>query len=87
MSLGEDVDLDELSKLCEGFTGADLKSVVCDAMIKAFHRAHKTLQGDEKVSQEKLKSLIRIESLDLKTSIEAIKQTINKNERFKLTMM
>lgn len=88
----EEVDLNELAGMCVNFSGADVKSVICDALVKAFHRANKHLkQTDDvlKLSQtasaaESLSGLIKIEKEDLISSIESIKQTINQNERVRM---
>ena len=97
MNLDANIDIESLSESCVGFSGADIKSVICDALVKAFHRTKSilNLNDDNKfksftsetrknVSQEKLRSSIRIEENDLISSIHAIKQTINQNERQKL---
>jgi SpoVK/Ycf46/Vps4 family AAA+-type ATPase len=99
----ENIDFEELSRLCVNFSGADIKSVVCDALVKAFHRvtaatnnatdsmcfAQQFDNGDLIVENlsENLISLIRIEKNDLMSSIESIKQTINEKERNKMRLM
>jgi SpoVK/Ycf46/Vps4 family AAA+-type ATPase len=100
MNLDPNIDLETISDMCSNFTGADVKSVVCDALVKAFHRAHSSLnlekslefdrfksENEKTVSQEELRSSIRINSNDLISSINTIKQTININERIRLKNM
>jgi SpoVK/Ycf46/Vps4 family AAA+-type ATPase len=100
MNLDENINLDDVSSMCIGFTGADVKSAVCDALVKAFHRAHNslsmndgleidTLKSEENasISQEKLRNSIRIEEKDLISSINTIKQSINQSERTRLKNM
>jgi SpoVK/Ycf46/Vps4 family AAA+-type ATPase len=67
--------------MCSGFTGADCKSVACDALINAFHRVQNSIKDENQNDQELIKSLIEIKKKDLVTSIESIKKNINKNER------
>lgn len=86
LNLDENVVLEELAEMCEGLTGADLKSVVCDALIKAFHKAHKNLDGED-ILESSLIASIKLEKDHLISSIQTIKQTINKNERIKLKKM
>ena len=40
MNLESDVDLELISRMSEDMSGADIKSVVCDSFLKAFHRLH-----------------------------------------------
>lgn len=91
MSLESDVDFEVLSRLCQDMSGADIKSIVCDSFLKAFHRLHTSasllLVDDENKIKEKLRSSIKIAQLDFISSIESIQQTINKNERTKLKKM
>ena len=95
--MDSDIDLDELSKMCKDFSGADIKSIVCDALVKAFHRAHDSLTNEKgldlkmtssphqnEVSQDKLQSCIKISMQDMVTSVETIKKTINMNERMRM---
>ena len=98
MNLDSSIDMGVISEMCADFSGADIKSVVCDALVKAFHRAHndlsttapntefKSFKQDESqiVSQNELRSSIKIGENDLISSINAIKQTINKNDRLRL---
>ena len=98
MNLDSNVDLKLISEMCADFSGADIKSVVCDALVKGFHRAHSELtlsddnlefkslknEGTNILSQDKLRISIKICENDLVSSINAIKKTINKNERIKL---
>lgn len=89
MNLEEDIDLRVLSGLCDDFTGADIKSVVCDAFLKAFHRFNdinplkKEKNIKEKVMDidQNLRSKIIINLSDMNESIETIRKSINKNER------
>ena len=67
--------------MCTNFTGADLKSVACDALVNAFHRAHNSINSEDQNDQELIKSLIIINKEDLVSSIESIKKSINTNER------
>ena len=98
--MSEDVNLDEISKLCDHFTGADIKSLVCDAMIKAFHHVYD--KNDENQFEENLSkyfdtkmsnnendiiSNILINNLDLLSSIKTIQKSINKTERQNLNKM
>jgi SpoVK/Ycf46/Vps4 family AAA+-type ATPase len=50
--LADDVSVEELAELCDDLTGADVKSIVCDALVKAFHRAHKTLANCDDCGEE-----------------------------------
>ena len=97
MNLDSNIDIGVISEMCTDFSGADIKSVVCDALVKAFHRAHNDLstednsefksfkhEDNKNILQEKLRSSIKIEENDLISGINTIKQTINKNERLKL---
>jgi SpoVK/Ycf46/Vps4 family AAA+-type ATPase len=56
-------DIDELVKLTDGFTGADIKLVVREAVLKAL------LEGRKEITQEDLKSAVEVvkERLNLKT--------------------
>ena len=81
IKLCNDVDLKELCIHCELFTGADIKSVVCDALIKAFHKAQK------QSSEEDILKSIRLDKNDFISSLNSIKNTINLNERKKLKAM
>ena len=81
------VDFSELSEMCVGFTGADVKSVACDALLKSFHRVKVELDPVGKGNEADLRSKLFIEREDFVTSIEEIKQTIDSNERNKLTRM
>lgn len=92
----EKISIDELSDMCEGLSGADVKSIVGDALVKAFHRATKgdhsfllesrrDLQTSDK--ENELIEKICVEKDDLLASINSIKQTINFNERHKLKLM
>ena len=92
MNLESGVNFDELSKLSEDLSGADIKSIVCDAFLKAFHRTQDSLVITTKVSLvEKdtfnLRNSIKINQTDFISSIESVKLTINKNERIKLKRM
>lgn len=87
--LAGDVDLEEL---CEEWckeedylTGADIKSVACDALVKAFHRAHNEL--DDSLDQSEIRSSIEICRADLVSSLESVKKTISKKEREQLKLM
>lgn len=86
-----EISIDELSKLCDGLSGADIKSIVNDALVKAFHRAAKEdksllIYYNQKQS-ENLINQIELKREDLITSIESVKQTVNFNERNKLKLM
>ena len=98
MNLDENIDLDDVSSMCLGFTGADVKSAVCDALVIAFHHNSlsmsdglevDTLKSEENPShsQEKLRNSIRIEAKDLISSINTIQQSINQSERIRLKNM
>ena len=91
MNLDCDVDLDELAKLCDEFTGADVKSIVCDALLKAFHRVHQTMAESDSHSslhkEDDLRNSIRISKDDFVSSIATINKTINHKERQKLKIM
>lgn len=92
MNIESDVDFDELSRLCEDLSGADIKSIVCDAFLKAFHRTHDNLVVPSKTSITEtdtvvLRKSIKINRLDFVSSIDLVKQAINKNERIKLKKM
>lgn len=81
IKLSSDVDFKELCICCELFTGADIKSIVCDALIKAFHKVEK------QYSQENILESIRLDKDDFISSLNSIKNTINLNERKKLKAM
>lgn len=92
MNLAADVDLDTLSSLCCDFTGADIKSVVCDAMLKAFHRLHPTTNGLigsnlEAPEDEDHRLKIQIEMDDLLSCAESVRESMNRGERQKLRRM
>jgi SpoVK/Ycf46/Vps4 family AAA+-type ATPase len=82
--------------MCKDFSGADLKSIVCDALVKAFHRSHDNLAKEKgldlkigssqqnEISQDMIQSCIKISMQDLTTSVETIKKTINMNERMRM---
>ena len=40
INLSADIDSGVIAEMCSELTGADVKSIVCDALVKAFHRAH-----------------------------------------------
>ena len=90
--MNEDVNLDEISKLCDHFTGADIKSLVCDAMIKAFHRVYdkndeneenlnKYFDNKKNKNENEMISNIIISNVDILSSIKTILKSINKAER------
>lgn len=87
MNLDDDVNFEELSQCCVDLSGADIKSIVCDAFLKAFHRTKSTLFLENNKDSDNLRNSIKICNLDFVLSYESIKQTINKNERFKLKKM
>ena len=92
MKLGNDVNLGELSVLCDNFTGADIKSVVCDALLKGFHRVNDKLDKNPKKKKndnddDLVRGSIEIERRDFLSSIESIKQSINTSERLKFKKM
>lgn len=82
--------------MCKDFSGADLKSIVCDALVKGFHRAHDSLANEKgldlkigssqqtEISQDMLQSRIKISMHDMTSSVETIKKTINMNERMRM---
>ena len=86
MSLESDVDFNPIIGLCQDLSGADIKSIVCDSFLKAFHRLHST-SDTHNLKEETLRSSIRIKQSDFISSIEVIQQTINKSERIKLKKM
>ena len=91
------IHLDELVGFCNSFTGADVKSVVCDALIKAFHRTQDAstlptnefheMRLDDKLDNENLVANIVINRADFLSSVQNIEKTINRNERNKLNRM
>ena len=92
----ENIDLDELVDLCEGLSGADIKAIVGDALVKAFHRITKdnddflltsSCETNRHKQTEELISQVKIEKNDLLTSIASLKQAVNFNERKKLKLM
>jgi SpoVK/Ycf46/Vps4 family AAA+-type ATPase len=101
--LSENVNIEVLADMCVDLTGADVKSVVCDALVRAFHRAHKSLasesvqddpfdmkisaSNDSEAVQMRLQESIVIDHVDLVTSIETVRKTINKTERLSLKRM
>lgn len=91
MNLAADVDLDTLSSVCCDFTGADIKSVVCDAMLKAFHRLYPTdglMANTSKAPEEEDHRLrIQIEMGDLLTCAESVRASMSRGERQKLHRM
>jgi SpoVK/Ycf46/Vps4 family AAA+-type ATPase len=83
MNLNSDVDLNEISEFCVGLSGADIKSIVCDSLVKAFHRAHKNLKGqNEDESNFEVKLGSNVEDLN---SIQEKLQSSIKIERNDLT--
>ena len=90
MNLSSDVDLDALSSVCCDFTGADIKSMVCDAMLKAFHRLHlptNEFGRSDKALEEDQRLMIQIEMDDLLTSAETLRDSMNRAERQRLRRM
>ena len=96
--MSEDVNLDEISKLCNHFTGADIKSLVCDAMIKAFHRVYdkndeneenlnKYFDNKKNKNENDIISNIMISNVDFLSSIKTIQKSINKTERQNLNKL
>ncbi len=93
--VSEDVNLDKIADKCDCFTGADIKSLVCDALIRAFHRTqNKTtnefieIKLDDKLdSQTDLISNIIINTTDFLASVETIQKSFNRYERIKLNKM
>jgi SpoVK/Ycf46/Vps4 family AAA+-type ATPase len=88
----DEIDLTELCKQCVNFSGADVKSVMCDALVKAFHRIKGNLQLEPEESlkiesHEDLVELIRIENYDLISSVESIRESINASERARMRIM
>ena len=92
----DNIDLDELVDLCEGLSGADIKAIVGDALVKAFHRITKdnddflltsSCEANRHKQTEELISQVKIEKNDLLTSIASLKQSVNFNERKKLKLM
>jgi len=86
MNLEEDY-FDKLSSLCVDLmlSGADIKSIVCDAYLKAFHRVTLPINNNNN-DDENLRSLIKVKYSDFETSINEMKRTINRNERIKLNL-
>jgi SpoVK/Ycf46/Vps4 family AAA+-type ATPase len=98
LQVENDVDLNKIAEMCDEFTGADIKSVVCDALIKAFHRAHSNLTSKVDASieylskkkafkQDTVRDSIKVNNEDFVSSIKAIRATIDKSERFKLKIL
>lgn len=98
VKLEKTVDLSMLVKDCTYFTGADIKSLICDALLKAFHRLYDKFELNEedfsveqfnfdKESRKDIVDKITITHEDLLTSIKTIKKTININERIRLNGM
>ena len=98
--MSEDVNLDEISKLCDNFSGAGIKSLVCDGMIKAFHHYHDKIDenqfegnlnkyfDDKKNKNENdIISNITITNLDFLSTIKTIQKSINKTERRNLNTL
>ena len=94
--LCENVNFDEIAKLCDNFTGADIKSVVCDAMIKAFHRIYDENDLDCSFSDyfqnnneknDDLISNVVISNSDFLSSIKTIQKSINNDERRNLNKL
>lgn len=82
--------------MCEGLSGADVKSIVGDALVKAFHRATKgdnsfllteNQSSEERPKYEDLIERICVEKDDLLASITSIRQSTNFNERKKIKLM
>ena len=95
--LCSDVDLKALSEDCAEsfFTGADIKSLMCDALVKAFHRVineSTDLRSADKrdidqAKQKDLKNSVKISMNDLQDALAEIKKTVNKKERAQLKKM
>ncbi|RMZ93119.1 Peroxisome biogenesis factor 1 [Brachionus plicatilis] len=78
VKVSDDVDWKDVAGYCEFFSGADVKSAICDALIKAFHKVEK-----EKCEQDILESIILDKGV-LMSSLDSIRDSINLNERKKL---
>lgn len=91
MKMASDVCLGELSEMCEDFTGADVKSVVCDALLKSFHRVKANIEltrpGEFEENEADLRGRIVIEMQDFVSSVQEIKKMLDKDERRKNTRM
>ncbi len=82
ISLSEEINVEEVSGMCEGFTGADVKAVVCDAVLKAFHRVRSNSLGGEVKKSE-----IEVRIDDLVDGVQGVQKSINMEERRKLKRM
>ena len=97
--MGDDgMSMKDISAMCVGFSGAEIKSACCDALIAAFHRAHGNLDKQMTSSkkntdqqtidhQDAIYSAMRVERHDLVASIQAVQATFNKTERFRQAQM
>jgi len=83
MSVGEGVCVEEMGGLCEEFTGADVKAVVCDALLRAFRRVREGGDGGGQV----LRSEVRVERQDLVDAVRGVAESVNREERRRLRRM
>jgi SpoVK/Ycf46/Vps4 family AAA+-type ATPase len=93
----ENLNIDLIAEMCDGFTGADIKSLVCDSLIKAFHRTQETNQAmscdfnemklNDRSQDVSLTLDIVISRADFQSGVENIERTINRSERNELTKM
>ncbi|MDK2782155.1 MAG: transitional endoplasmic reticulum ATPase, partial [Archaeoglobi archaeon] len=76
--LAEDVDVDHLAKLTEGYVGADIEAIVREASLLAMREVIKP--GDPReVVKEKIKN-IKIERRHFEEALKKLKPTVTKEE-------
>jgi peroxin-1 len=88
----DQINLREIAELSTDFSGADIKSVVCDAVLRAFHRikdvsAESIQTLNQNLDSESIRESIKIEAQDLIQSIQSIRKSISALDRAKLKYM
>jgi peroxin-1 len=76
LNFNEDVDFDVLCQYCEDFTGADIKAVVCDALLKAFHRMNKVKNVKALSAEDENEMLRQSCSMDFDCNEDELKKLI-----------
>eukprot|EP00850_Spirogloea_muscicola_P022761 SM000310S11952 [mRNA] locus=s310:94517:99949:- [translate_table: standard] len=92
LPLGEDVDLEEIASLADGFSGADLQAVLSDAQLATVHQVlegadNQGLLGQEQqieASQAAVKSPI-INMQHLRKAIKLARPSVTGSERARLS--
>ncbi|NJF24958.1 CDC48 family AAA ATPase [Thermococcus sp. Bubb.Bath] len=74
--LAEDVNLEELAKKTEGYSGADIEAVVREAALTALRRIVRAIPAEEERAEEDFLDEIRVTKRDFEEALKKIKPSI-----------